>query len=103
MKKPSRHIEFYWLCNDCAAAMTLTYKKGIGVTTKPLARAQGAASLEGLQRGAAAYFPLRAFQRIFSTSPNMRIPSRNGLMRVPSLCAHVTGTSATVKLNFFAR
>ncbi len=43
-KKASRHIEFYWLCHDCAAAMTLTYKKGIGVTTKPLARAQGAAS-----------------------------------------------------------
>jgi len=43
-KKPSRHIEFYWLCNECAAAMTLTYKKGTGVTTKPLARARGAAS-----------------------------------------------------------
>ncbi len=43
-KKPSRRIEFYWLCNDCAAAMTLTYDKSIGVTTKPLDRARGAAS-----------------------------------------------------------
>jgi hypothetical protein len=43
-KKPSRRIAFYWLCRDCAAAMTLTYDKGFGVTTKPLERARGAAS-----------------------------------------------------------
>jgi hypothetical protein len=43
-RKASRHIEFYWLCDGCAAAMTLTYKKGIGVTTELLARAQRAAS-----------------------------------------------------------
>jgi hypothetical protein len=43
-KKPSRRIEFYWLCNDCAAAMTLIYDKGMGVTTKSLDRVRGAAS-----------------------------------------------------------
>lgn len=43
-RKASRHVEFYWLCDDCAATMTLTYKKGVGVTTEPLLRAQGAAS-----------------------------------------------------------
>ena len=43
-KKPSQRIAFYWLCSDCAAAMTLTYDKSIGVTTKPLERARGAAS-----------------------------------------------------------
>ena len=43
-KKPSRRIAFYWLCSACAAAMTLTYDKGMGVTTKPLEGARGAAS-----------------------------------------------------------
>ena len=46
VKKSARRIEFFWLCNDCAAAMTLAFKKGVGVTTKPLAlaKAQKAAS-----------------------------------------------------------
>jgi hypothetical protein len=44
LRKPPRRIEFFWLCNDCAAAMTLTFEKGAGVTTKPMARAQTAAS-----------------------------------------------------------
>jgi hypothetical protein len=44
IKKPSRRVEFFWLCNECAAVMTLTVTEGAGVTTKPLARAQTAAS-----------------------------------------------------------
>lgn len=31
------------------------------------------------------YFPVSAFQRIFSISRNIKVPSRKGLMRVPSL------------------
>jgi hypothetical protein len=44
IKKPPRRVECFWLCSECAAVMTLTFKKGAGVTTKPLARAQTAAS-----------------------------------------------------------
>lgn len=31
IRKPVRHIEFFWLCNDCARSMTLTFRKGVGV------------------------------------------------------------------------
>ena len=43
-KKPARRVEYFWLCRDCAAEMTLVFKKGVGVTTKSLAPAQPAAS-----------------------------------------------------------
>jgi hypothetical protein len=39
-KKSSHHIEFFWLCEECAPEMTLIFKAGIGVTTQPLARSQ---------------------------------------------------------------
>ena len=32
VRKNSGGIEFFWLCDQCAATMTLTYRKGIGVT-----------------------------------------------------------------------
>ncbi len=35
IKKPSRRVEFFWLCNECAATMTLTFKQGIGVVATP--------------------------------------------------------------------
>ena len=35
-KKPRRHLEFFWLCDNCASTMTLTYEKGEGVKAKPL-------------------------------------------------------------------
>ena len=45
-KKPSRRVEFFWLCQQCAAELTLGYKKGAGITMvplpKPLAQAQTA-------------------------------------------------------------
>ena len=43
-KKPSRRLEFFWLCDPCAAELTLGYKKGTGITVVPkaLARAQTA-------------------------------------------------------------
>jgi hypothetical protein len=28
-----RHLEFFWLCAECAAKLTLDYKKGVGITT----------------------------------------------------------------------
>ena len=39
MKKNARHLEFFWLCKECADAVTLIYSKGHGVVTRPLARA----------------------------------------------------------------
>ena len=45
-KKPSRRVEFFWLCHSCAAELTLGYKKETGITVAPLvtelARAQTA-------------------------------------------------------------
>jgi len=42
--RPSRRFEFFWLCNQCAAGLTLSYNKEIGITVMPLpkqlARAQ---------------------------------------------------------------
>lgn len=38
MKKASSRIEFFWLCEECATEMTLTFKPGLGVTTQPLVR-----------------------------------------------------------------
>jgi hypothetical protein len=43
-RKAVRRVEYFWLCRDCAAEMTLVFKKGVGVITKPLASAQPAAS-----------------------------------------------------------
>jgi hypothetical protein len=30
-----RRVEFFWLCNQCAARMTLSYQKGSGVRVEP--------------------------------------------------------------------
>ena len=30
------HIERYWLCDDCASSLTLTFEKGRGIATTPL-------------------------------------------------------------------
>lgn len=32
-------IEHFWLCNDCAAVLTLTFERGRGVVTVPLPEA----------------------------------------------------------------
>ena len=44
--RPSRQVEFFWLCDECAAELTLGYTKGTGITVVPLpkelARAQTA-------------------------------------------------------------
>ncbi|MGH9502921.1 MAG: hypothetical protein ACRD20_08725 [Terriglobales bacterium] len=38
-KKPSRRVEFFWLCNACAAELTLGYTRGTGITVVPVAKA----------------------------------------------------------------
>lgn len=35
LRKPLRRIEFYWLCEACAAKMTLAYERGKGVAVRP--------------------------------------------------------------------
>jgi len=43
-KKPVRRTEFFWLCRECSAEMTLDFKKGVGVRTRPLVHSQAIAS-----------------------------------------------------------
>ncbi|MGA9801028.1 MAG: hypothetical protein WBQ68_18580 [Terriglobales bacterium] len=38
MMKTSRHIEFFWLCDACAAELTLGYNKATGIRVVPLAK-----------------------------------------------------------------
>lgn len=33
--QPSRRVEYYWLCDQCAFALTLSYEKGRGVVAVP--------------------------------------------------------------------
>ena len=35
-RKSVRRIEFFWLCSNCAARMTLIYQKGTGVSVQRL-------------------------------------------------------------------
>lgn len=41
-KKTPRRIEYFWLCNRCAAELTLRYEPGAGVVTIPITLAQRA-------------------------------------------------------------
>ncbi len=43
-KKPPRRIEFFWLCQTCAAEMTLSFQEGHGVTVRPLTSIRAIAS-----------------------------------------------------------
>ena len=40
MSHRDRHIEFFWLCNDCAARLTLSYSRQSGVQVQPRAGVQ---------------------------------------------------------------
>ncbi len=42
--KPMRRIMFYWLCENCAAKMTLAFDRDTGITVRPQIRAQSAAA-----------------------------------------------------------
>jgi hypothetical protein len=37
--KAPRHIEHYWLCDQCASVLTLSFERGRGMITVPLPRA----------------------------------------------------------------
>ncbi len=37
-RKQQRHVEHYWLCDDCAAQWTLAFEKDRGVALAPLRR-----------------------------------------------------------------
>jgi hypothetical protein len=39
-QKTLRSLEFFWLCGECAARLTLSYKKGVGITAVPLPEPQ---------------------------------------------------------------
>ena len=34
-RKPSRRLEFFWLCGECSSSMTLAFQKGRGVVAVP--------------------------------------------------------------------
>ncbi len=36
--RPPQHMEYFWLCGQCAGNMTLAYQRGKGVVTVPLHR-----------------------------------------------------------------
>jgi len=43
-KHSCRRLEYFWLCDECASLMTVSFKKGVGVMTRPLFVARKAAS-----------------------------------------------------------
>jgi len=44
LRKRSRGVEFFWLCESCSRALTLTCRKGTGVVTRRLPDGLKAAS-----------------------------------------------------------
>jgi hypothetical protein len=36
--RSARHIEHYWLCDQCASVLTLSFERGRGMVTVPLPR-----------------------------------------------------------------
>lgn len=43
-EKHSRRVEYFWLCTECAASMTLSYRDDVGVVTIPLKQSRAAAA-----------------------------------------------------------
>lgn len=39
VKKPMRHVEFFWLCGDCCAELTVIKDEERGVVTVPIVQA----------------------------------------------------------------
>jgi len=42
--KPLRRLEFFWLCEDCSAKMTLIFDQASGVAVRPRERARTVAA-----------------------------------------------------------
>jgi hypothetical protein len=36
VRKHAQHVEFFWLCEECTAKMTIKYENGAEVVVKPL-------------------------------------------------------------------
>jgi len=53
-KQQPRHVEHYWLCEDCAVQWTLVYDPQQGVALTPLRRPMSSAMAAGIARGTAA-------------------------------------------------
>ncbi len=39
-RRLARRLEFFWLCDQCAVLVTLSYEKGVGITAVPLPKTQ---------------------------------------------------------------
>lgn len=37
-RRARRRLEYFWLCDECAATLTLTFTKGVGVIATPVRR-----------------------------------------------------------------
>ena|ERR671937_1198960 len=35
-RKPSRHLEFFWLCGACSSNFTLAFQRGRGIVAVPI-------------------------------------------------------------------
>jgi hypothetical protein len=42
--RPLRHLEFYWLCGNCAQHLTLVFEKDAGIIARPNALMRSAAA-----------------------------------------------------------
>jgi len=43
-EKSVHHVEFFWLCDECSGKLTLSYSKGVGLTTVSLSETQSRAA-----------------------------------------------------------
>ena len=60
--KPGRRIEFFWLCHECAAGLTLRYNREGGVTVIPLQKmpARAASAEDGARTSGSSLRQTRA-------------------------------------------
>jgi hypothetical protein len=57
-RKPARHIEFFWLCDECASGLTLSYNREGGITVVPSQKMPArAASVPGAAAGSGSSVP----------------------------------------------
>lgn len=49
-RKPPRHIEYFWLCTECARLVTLTFDYKAGLMTIPIPPSQQTGLVETKQR-----------------------------------------------------
>jgi len=49
--KPPRHIEHYWLCDQCASMLTLSFERGRGMITVPLPKVAGRIPVSSVHLG----------------------------------------------------